>query len=46
VTATALSDEEKARLWPQIAETNPQMHTYVRRTDRNIKVFRLTRTST
>lgn len=45
VTATVLSDEEKARLWPAIAETIPQMHTYVRRTTRNIKVFRLTRTS-
>ena len=45
VTATVLSDDEKARLWTSIAETIPQMHTYVRRTDRNIKVFRLTRTS-
>ncbi|MFP5256062.1 MAG: nitroreductase family deazaflavin-dependent oxidoreductase [Acidimicrobiia bacterium] len=44
VTATVLSDDEKARLWPAIAETIPQMHTYVRRTDRNIRVFRLTRT--
>jgi deazaflavin-dependent oxidoreductase (nitroreductase family) len=46
VTATVLPDEEKARLWPEIAQTIPQMHTYVRRTDRNIRVFRLTRTST
>lgn len=42
--ATRLSDEEKAALWPQIATTIPQMHTYVRRTDRNIRVYRLTRT--
>ncbi|MGV3758618.1 MAG: nitroreductase family deazaflavin-dependent oxidoreductase [Actinomycetota bacterium] len=46
VTATVLPDEEKARLWSEIAETIPQMHTYVRRTERNIKVFRLTRAST
>ena len=40
--ATVLPDEEKERLWPAIAETIPQMHTYVTRTDRNIRVFRLT----
>ena len=39
--ATVLPDEEKERLWPAIAETIPQMHTYVTRTDRNIRVFRL-----
>jgi deazaflavin-dependent oxidoreductase (nitroreductase family) len=43
VSATVLSDEDKARLWPAIAETIPQMHTYERRTNRNIRVFRLTR---
>ena len=42
--ATVLPDEEKERLWPAIAETIPQMHTYVTRTDRNIRVFRLTET--
>ena len=41
VRATVLSDEEKERLWDRIATTIPQMHTYVRRTDRNIRVFRL-----
>ena len=40
--ATVLDDEAKAWLWPAIAETIPQMHTYVERTDRNIRVFRLT----
>ena len=42
VTAEVLSDDEKATLWPAIATTIPQMHTYVERTDRNIRVFRLT----
>lgn len=42
VVATRLTDSEKAILWPKIAETIPQMKTYVRRTDRNIKVYRLT----
>lgn len=41
-TATVLDADEKARLWPAIAETIPQMHTYVERTDRDIRVFRLT----
>lgn len=41
--ATRLTDEEKAELWPAIAETIPQMHTYEKRTDRNIRVYRLTR---
>lgn len=40
--ATVLDDDEKERLWPAIAGTIPQMHTYVERTDRNIRVFRLT----
>jgi deazaflavin-dependent oxidoreductase (nitroreductase family) len=44
VAATPLPPEEKARLWPAIATTIPQMHTYVRRTDREIVVFRLTPT--
>ena len=42
--ATVLDDDEKERLWPAIAGTIPQMHTYVERTDRNIRVFRLTET--
>ncbi|MFN8019579.1 MAG: nitroreductase family deazaflavin-dependent oxidoreductase [Acidimicrobiales bacterium] len=41
VEAAVLDDDEKARLWPAIAATIPQMHTYEARTDRNIRVFRL-----
>ena len=44
-TATALTAQEKQRLWPAIQTTIPQMATYVRRTDRDFRVFRLTRTS-
>jgi deazaflavin-dependent oxidoreductase (nitroreductase family) len=44
-TATVLTAPEKQRLWPAIQATIPQMATYVRRTDRDIRVFRLTRTS-
>ena len=39
--ARVLSDEEKAKAWPQINATIPQMRTYKTRTDRNIRVFRL-----
>ena len=46
VTATVLTDDEKAAVWDQIATTIPQMHTYVQRTDRNIRVFRLTSVTT
>ena len=42
-TATILNADEKQRLWPAIEATIPQMATYVRRTDRDIRVFRLTR---
>lgn len=42
VVARRLTDSEKAILWPKIADTIPQMHSYVKRTDRNIKVYRLT----
>jgi hypothetical protein len=40
--AARLTDSEKAILWPKIADTIPQMKSYVKRTDRNIKVYRLT----
>lgn len=43
VVAARLTDSEKAILWPKIAETIPQMKTYVTKTDRNIKVYRLSR---
>lgn len=42
VTATVLTDDEKAAAWPRIKVTIPQMATYEQRTDRNIRVFRLT----
>lgn len=45
VTATLLSDDEKAAVWPAIKRTIPQMDTYEVRTTRNIGVFRLTRGS-
>lgn len=42
--AEVLTDAEKARVWPAIKETIPQMNVYEQRTDRNIRVFRLQRT--
>jgi len=41
VVATRLTDSEKAILWEKIADTIPQMKSYVTRTERNIKVYRL-----
>ena len=41
--ARRIGREEKADLWPAIARTIPQMHTYEARTDRDIKVYALTR---
>ncbi len=41
--AERLSDDEKARLWPAIKNTIPQMNVYEHRTARNINVFRLRR---
>ena len=42
--AEPLDRDEKARYWPAIKRTIPQMETYERRTDRDIQVFRLRRT--
>lgn len=42
VAARVLDPAEKRRLWPDICRTIPQMTTYERRTDRDIRVFRLT----
>lgn len=39
--ARVLDDEEKARVWPAIKRTIPQMEVYERRTSRNIRVVRL-----
>jgi deazaflavin-dependent oxidoreductase (nitroreductase family) len=41
--AEMLSDDDKAGFWPKIKQSIPQMNVYERRTDRNIRVFRLTR---
>jgi len=41
--ATRISDAAKRELWPAIMRTIPQMRTYEQRTDREIKVYRLTR---
>lgn len=43
VRATALSDDEKAEKWPRIETVVPQMEVYPTLTDRNIRVFRLSR---
>lgn len=42
VQARVLTDQEKAAVWDQITGVIPQMLTYEQRTDRNIRVFRLT----
>jgi deazaflavin-dependent oxidoreductase (nitroreductase family) len=41
--ASVLSDEEKAQFWPAIREAIPPMKVYEVRTDRNIRVFRISR---
>ena len=41
--ARVLDEDEKARLWPEIKKTIPQMNTYENRTARNILVYRLSR---
>jgi len=42
-TATVLTPEEKAQHWDAIATSIPQMRVYEQRTDREMRVFRLTR---
>lgn len=41
MTATRLTDSEKAIVWSKIEHTIPQMKSYKTRTSRNIKVYRL-----
>jgi deazaflavin-dependent oxidoreductase (nitroreductase family) len=41
VEATLLDAQEKAQRWNDIVATIPQMATYVARTDRDLRVFRL-----
>jgi deazaflavin-dependent oxidoreductase (nitroreductase family) len=41
VVARRLSDEDKAAIWPKLVANVPQYARYVKLTDRNIKVYRL-----
>ena len=43
--ARVLSDSEKDEVWPEIRRVIPQMNVYEKRTDRNIRVFRLSRSN-
>ncbi len=43
--AQLLSDTEKEKVWADIRQAIPQMNVYEKRTDRNIRVFRLSRVS-
>jgi hypothetical protein len=39
-----LLDAEKEEVWDTLRQAIPQIYVYENRTDRNIRVFRLTRT--
>ena len=41
--AEVLDDQEKAAVWDKIRKTIPQMFVYEKRTNRNIRVFRIAR---
>ena len=41
--AEALTDPEKQGIWPDVNRAIPQMNFYEKRTDRNIRVYRLKR---
>ena len=41
--AQVLSDSEKDAVWDDVRRAIPQMNVYEKRTDRNIRVFRLSR---
>jgi deazaflavin-dependent oxidoreductase (nitroreductase family) len=45
VDAHLLTDDEKAAVWPRLTKVWPVYDTYIQKTDRNLRVFRLTRTS-
>jgi deazaflavin-dependent oxidoreductase (nitroreductase family) len=45
VDARLLSDEEKAEVWPRLTQVWPTYDTYVEKSGRNLRVFRLTRAS-
>ena len=42
VKAHSLSGEEREEIWPRLHEIVPQFRTYLTRTDRDIRIFRLT----
>ena len=42
-STTRLSEAEKEAVWTEIRRAIPQMHVYEKRTDRNIRVYRLRR---
>ena len=42
VEATSLDASEKEEIWPRLHEIVPQFRTYLDRTDRDIRIFRLT----
>jgi deazaflavin-dependent oxidoreductase (nitroreductase family) len=44
VTATELTAEQSEEVWPRLHEIVPQFRTYLARTDRDIRLFRLTPT--
>ena len=41
--ARVLSDAEKDQVWSRVRRAIPQMKVYEKRTERNIRVFRLSR---
>jgi deazaflavin-dependent oxidoreductase (nitroreductase family) len=41
--ARVLTDAEKAEVWPEVRRAIPQMSVYEKRTQRNIRVYRLSR---
>jgi deazaflavin-dependent oxidoreductase (nitroreductase family) len=43
VTATLLSESEKAAIWPQLTKMWPNYDVYVERSQRDLRVFRLDR---
>jgi deazaflavin-dependent oxidoreductase (nitroreductase family) len=43
VEARLLSEQEKAQVWPRLTKVWPTYDTYVTKTDRSLRVFRLTR---
>ncbi len=44
VNAHSMSAEEKEEIWPRLHEIVPQFRTYLTRTDRDIRIFRLSPT--